>query len=117
MQSVARPGGVRRRGRRSGGQTSTEEDDRNGPALRPDNCEGPHWNAPVLRNRDWVTRAWGSDMMNRSKPHAFSDERQMPQSKRRRGKQIAPLSMNLRFLLVVLLVLVLDWVGCLRGRG
>src|SRR2546427_4834096 len=27
------------------------------------------------------------------------------------------LSMNLRFLLVVLLVLVLDWVGCLRGRG
>src|SRR2546427_3233907 len=27
------------------------------------------------------------------------------------------LSMNRRFLLVVLLVLVLDWVGCLRGRG
>ena len=26
-------------------------------------------------------------------------------------------SMSLRFLLVVLLVLVLDWVGCLRGRG
>src|SRR5437667_3581601 len=94
MQSVARPGGVRCRGSRPGGQIVAEENDCERPALRPDNCEGSHWNAPVLRNRDWVTLAWGSDMMNRSKPHAFSDERQMPRSKRRRGKQITPLSMN-----------------------
>src|SRR5881397_579187 len=33
------------------------------------------------------------------------------------GVNSGPLSMNLRFLLVILLVLVLDWVGCLRGRG